>query len=261
MIASLAESGVEAARARRALAARAAGVDRPRRPDRGGGPGAGRGRRTDPAEPRLGRRRRGARPAARRARPRPLRRAGDQDRPDRRADGGPRRDDLGRARRGAGGRSRRPGAAPRPARGDRDRDRRRRDGRRQRAASTGSSSTRPARTSAPSPRAPTPAGASRRARSSAWSRSRTGSCARRRGMLRPGGVLVYSTCTISRRENEDRVAALLAASAAGELPALAAEDLGERAPGLASPVDSALPAAAPRPRPHDRILHRPPETG
>ena len=56
-------------------------------------------------------------------------------------------------------------------------------------------------------------------------------------MLRPGGVLVYSTCTISRRENEDRVAALLAASAAGELPALAREDLGERAPGLASALD------------------------
>ena len=58
------------------------------------------------------------------------------------------------------------------------------------------------------------------------------------GMLRPGGVLVYSTCTISRRENEERVAALLAASAAGELPPLSAEDLGERAPGLASPLDS-----------------------
>jgi 16S rRNA (cytosine967-C5)-methyltransferase len=58
------------------------------------------------------------------------------------------------------------------------------------------------------------------------------------GMLRPGGVLVYSTCTLSRRENEDRVAALLGASAAGELPALGAEDLGGRAPGLASEVDS-----------------------
>ena len=58
------------------------------------------------------------------------------------------------------------------------------------------------------------------------------------GMLRPGGVLVYSTCTISRRENEDRVASLLAASGSGEVPALSAEDLGERAPGLASPLDS-----------------------
>ena len=75
-------------------------------------------------------------------------------------------------------------------------------------------------------------------RSSAWSRSRTGSCAARPGMLRPGGVLVYSTCTISRRENEDRVAALLAESGSGEVPALSAEDLGERAPGLASPLDS-----------------------
>jgi 16S rRNA (cytosine967-C5)-methyltransferase len=55
--------------------------------------------------------------------------------------------------------------------------------------------------------------------------------------LRPGGVLVYATCTISRHENEDRVAALLAASAAGEVPALELEDLGARAPGLASPLE------------------------
>jgi 16S rRNA (cytosine967-C5)-methyltransferase len=56
--------------------------------------------------------------------------------------------------------------------------------------------------------------------------------------LRPGGTLVYATCTISRRENEDQVAALLEASVAGEAPPLAVEDLGARAPGLASPADS-----------------------
>jgi 16S rRNA (cytosine967-C5)-methyltransferase len=56
-------------------------------------------------------------------------------------------------------------------------------------------------------------------------------------MLAPGGVLVYATCTISRRENEDRVAALLAAAAAGEAPALELEDLGARAPALVSPVE------------------------
>jgi len=56
--------------------------------------------------------------------------------------------------------------------------------------------------------------------------------------LRPGGVLVYSTCTISRRENEDQVAALLAAAAAGEVPSLRVEDLGARAPVLSSPHDS-----------------------
>jgi len=54
-------------------------------------------------------------------------------------------------------------------------------------------------------------------------------------LLRPGGTLVYSTCTISRRENEDRIAGLLAASAAGQAPALELDDLGALAPGLASP--------------------------
>ncbi len=55
--------------------------------------------------------------------------------------------------------------------------------------------------------------------------------------LRPGGVLVYSTCTVSRRENEDQVAALRAAADAGEVPLFTTEDLGARAPGLAAPAD------------------------
>jgi len=55
--------------------------------------------------------------------------------------------------------------------------------------------------------------------------------------LRPGGTLVYSTCTISRRENEDRVAALLRASQAGEAPPLQLDDLGARAPELATPAE------------------------
>jgi 16S rRNA (cytosine967-C5)-methyltransferase len=55
--------------------------------------------------------------------------------------------------------------------------------------------------------------------------------------LRPGGTLVYATCTISRRENEDRLAALLEAGAAGDLPPLTLEDLGARAPALASSHD------------------------
>jgi 16S rRNA (cytosine967-C5)-methyltransferase len=56
-------------------------------------------------------------------------------------------------------------------------------------------------------------------------------------LLRPGGTLVYATCTISRRENEERVAALLAAASAGEAPALELEDLGALAPGLASAAE------------------------
>ena len=57
------------------------------------------------------------------------------------------------------------------------------------------------------------------------------------GMLRPGGTLVYSTCTISRRENEDRIAALLRASGAGEAPPLELDDLGALAPELASTAE------------------------
>jgi 16S rRNA (cytosine967-C5)-methyltransferase len=56
-------------------------------------------------------------------------------------------------------------------------------------------------------------------------------------VLSPGGTLVYSTCTISRRENEERIAALLAASAAGEVPPLELEDLGALAPELAAPAE------------------------
>lgn len=56
-------------------------------------------------------------------------------------------------------------------------------------------------------------------------------------MLRPGGTLVYSTCTISRRENEERIAALLRASAAGDVPPLELDDLGALAPDLVSPAE------------------------
>jgi 16S rRNA (cytosine967-C5)-methyltransferase len=54
-------------------------------------------------------------------------------------------------------------------------------------------------------------------------------------LLAPGGTLVYSTCTISRRENEDRIAALLQAAAAGQVPPIELDDLGALAPELASP--------------------------
>jgi 16S rRNA (cytosine967-C5)-methyltransferase len=56
--------------------------------------------------------------------------------------------------------------------------------------------------------------------------------------LRPGGTLVYSTCTISRREGEDRVAALGARADAGAAPRFSIDDLGALAPGLASTHDS-----------------------
>ncbi len=53
--------------------------------------------------------------------------------------------------------------------------------------------------------------------------------------LGPGGTLVYATCTISRRENEDQIAALLAAE--DGVPALALDDLGALAPTLASTIE------------------------
>jgi 16S rRNA (cytosine967-C5)-methyltransferase len=56
-------------------------------------------------------------------------------------------------------------------------------------------------------------------------------------VLRPGGTLVYSTCTISRRENEERIAALLAAAEAGDVPPLELDDLGAQAPALAAPAE------------------------
>ncbi len=74
------------------------------------------------------RRGRGARPARGRAGARPLRRPRDQDRPDRRADGRPRRGDLGRARPRPGRGSRGTGPAPRAAQRHRDRGRRGGDG-------------------------------------------------------------------------------------------------------------------------------------
>ena len=51
--------------------------------------------------------------------------------------------------------------------------------------------------------------------------------------LRPGGTLAYSTCTISRAENEAAVTAALAASTQ-----LRADDLGAEFTGLASAADS-----------------------
>jgi 16S rRNA (cytosine967-C5)-methyltransferase len=56
-------------------------------------------------------------------------------------------------------------------------------------------------------------------------------------VLRPGGTLVYSTCTISRQENEDRIAAVLEASEAGEVPPLELDDLGALAPKPAAPAE------------------------
>jgi 16S rRNA (cytosine967-C5)-methyltransferase len=49
------------------------------------------------------------------------------------------------------------------------------------------------------------------------------------GALRPGGRLVYATCTVSVRENEDRIAAVLEGD-----DAMRADDLGAAYPELAA---------------------------
>jgi 16S rRNA (cytosine967-C5)-methyltransferase len=55
--------------------------------------------------------------------------------------------------------------------------------------------------------------------------------------LRRGGTLVYSTCTVSRREGEEQVAALERRAAAAEAPPFTLDDLGALAPDLASTHD------------------------
>jgi 16S rRNA (cytosine967-C5)-methyltransferase len=57
-------------------------------------------------------------------------------------------------------------------------------------------------------------------------------------VLRPGGTLVYSTCTISRRENEAQLATLLESAQKGDVAPLQVDDLGAGHPALASAADS-----------------------
>lgn len=52
--------------------------------------------------------------------------------------------------------------------------------------------------------------------------------------LRPGGTLVYSTCSISHREGEARIEALEEWASGGDAPAFSVDDLGALAPGLAA---------------------------
>ena len=177
----------------------------------------------DGAEPRLAARRPDRGPAAGRARARPLRRPrrqGDPSRgavPRRRADHGRRaaagpgapaaRAGAPHGRRHRGGRGRRPGGCA------------------SRAASTPSWSIRRAPASACCRRGPTPAGAGARRRSGRWWSSSATCSPAALALTRPGGRVVYSTCTLIAEENEDVVRAV-----GGRVDDLAAEH-----PGLAHP--------------------------
>jgi 16S rRNA (cytosine967-C5)-methyltransferase len=55
--------------------------------------------------------------------------------------------------------------------------------------------------------------------------------------LRPGGALVYSTCTISRREGEEQIVALERRAATNEVSPFTVDDLGAAEPALASRHD------------------------
>ena len=129
------------------------------------------------------------------------------------------------------------------------------------AASTASWSMRPAPRPAPSAAIPTSPGCGRKPISPRWWRCRSGCCSGRSALLRPGGTLVYCTCSLEPEEGEQAIAALLAAEPAvrrapidaGEVAGLDRDrDCGRRS------AHPALPSAAGRPqagRPR-RLLRR-----
>ena len=159
---------------------------------------------------------------ARRAGARPLRRPRRQDHPH----GG-----AGRRRRAHHGRGAAPGprggrcASSRTAWGPTSRWWRGTPARcRSRAATTRCWWIRPAPGSGSCRRGPTPAGAVARRRSG-HSRAQRGLLERALGLARPGGRVVYSTCTLIAEENEEVV----------EAAGAPLDDLGAASPGLAHP--------------------------
>ena len=195
-----------------------------------------------------------ARPAAGRAGARPVRRAGRQEHPSRRADGRPRRGRGGRARpRAAPARWRAPrsGCAP-PTSASRSADAalERAEGARVRPRARRSAVLGP-RHAAGARRPALARDAARR--SPQMARAQAAILAAGAGALRPGGVLVYSTCTISPTENERLIAAFLDSHADFGLDDLAASSR-HVADAQARPR---APADAAPPRPHGRLLHRP----
>ncbi len=219
-----------AAHDRRGARRRAAGGHAPGRAAAGGARARGRLRRVRLAAVGAGRvhaavaRRDGGRadprPGRRRARARPLRRPGRQDHAPGRADGGPGRGGRGRAprrsRAGARAHGRAHGGGERGGAHGRRRAAAGARGLRPRAGRPAVLGSRHARLAARRALAQG-GGRARGARRACRARS----CAPAPAPLRPGGTLVYSTCTISPEENEHVVDAFLA-----ERPDFTADDLG-----------------------------------
>ena len=175
-------------------------------------------------------------PQAGRARARPLRRPRDQDRPDRRADGRPRRGDLGRARPRPRRRSRRPGEPPRPAQRHRDR------GRRDRGGHGPGLRPGPARRALLGPRRPRLAPGRPLAQVAEDDRAAgrdpgRGCCARRRGRCAPAAPSSTRPARSPAARTRSGSRPCCAPPRPGEVPPLRARRPRRPRPGLASPAE------------------------
>ena len=122
-------------------------------------------------------------------------------------------------------------------------------------SATSSSSTRPARAPAPGGASPRASGGSPRPSSPATRRCRTRSSTPPPPGCRPGGRLVYATCSLLARENEDRAAGFAARHPAGGPTVSAASARSTAATASSSRPSAPRRAAEPQPPAHLRTVH------